>query len=113
MLWQGTTTAKKCEMLFRMSERNPEATRKAIICAAAAELLERGYAGSSLSQIAGRLNVTKGALAYHFSTKHKLLEAVAAALQESVRATYGQAMKAFPVSGSQHGDVALLRRPSD
>lgn len=88
-------------MLLRMSERNPEATRKAIIEAAAAELLERGYAGASLSRIAARLHVTKGALAYHFPTKSKLLDVLAEALLGAVTDTYSRAMRTFPSSGSR------------
>lgn len=88
-------------MLFRMSERNPEATRKAIIEAAAAELLERGYSGASLSRIAARLHVTTGALAYHFPTKSKLLDVLAEALLRAVTDTYSRAMRTFPGSGSR------------
>lgn len=44
-------------------------TRRAIAEAAAQEFLLRGYAGTSLSAVAERLGLTKGALAYHFPTK--------------------------------------------
>lgn len=44
-------------------------TRKAIAEAAAHEFLLHGYAGASLSAIADRLNLTKGALTYHFRAK--------------------------------------------
>lgn len=44
-------------------------TREVILEAAAREVFEHGYAGASMSGIAGRLGLTKGALAYHFPTK--------------------------------------------
>lgn len=46
-----------------------KANRKAIAEAAAQEFLLHGYAGTSLSAIAKRLELTKGALSYHFPTK--------------------------------------------
>ncbi|OAV53921.1 TetR/AcrR family transcriptional regulator [Enteractinococcus helveticum] len=44
-------------------------TKNAIAEAAAQELLDHGYAGTSLAKIAKRLGQTKGALTYHFPTK--------------------------------------------
>lgn len=45
------------------------ATRTAIAEAAAQEFVSNGYAGASLSRIANRLGLTKGALVYHFRAK--------------------------------------------
>lgn len=47
----------------------PSATKTAMADAAALEFLSHGYAGASLSSIAARLGLTKGALTYHFKTK--------------------------------------------
>lgn len=44
-------------------------TRNAIAEAAAQEFVSNGYAGASLSRIADRLGLTKGALVYHFRAK--------------------------------------------
>jgi len=54
------------------------ARRDEIIRAAAAEFDEVGYAAASLSSIAARLNRTKGAMSYHFSSKGSLAQEVAA-----------------------------------
>lgn len=51
-----------------------ETTRTQIAEAAAAEFLRNGYAGTSLSQIAARLDLTKGALSYHFPNKATFAE---------------------------------------
>jgi AcrR family transcriptional regulator len=53
------------------------ARRDEIIRAAAAEFDEVGYAAASLSSIAARLNRTKGAMSYHFSSKGSLAQEVA------------------------------------
>jgi AcrR family transcriptional regulator len=44
--------------------------------AAAAEILAVGYTSASLSSIAARLGVTKGALAYHFPSKSDMADAL-------------------------------------
>ncbi len=53
-----------------------------ILEAAAHEVFEHGYVGASLSGIAGRLGLTKGALAYHFPTKSRILDALVVRLRE-------------------------------
>ncbi|GAA4191406.1 hypothetical protein GCM10022288_22110 [Gryllotalpicola kribbensis] len=53
------------------------ARRDEIVRAAAAEFDEVGYAAASLSSIAARLNRTKGAMSYHFSSKGALAHEVA------------------------------------
>lgn len=72
-----------------------------MVHAAAAELLEHGYAGSSLSRIAARLALTKGALAHHFPTKGKLLDAVVGHLEVVLESSHTQALEAFPNRGSR------------
>lgn len=60
-----------------------ERTRHRLLSAAAEEILEHGYAASSMAKIARRLDLTKGALGHHFPTKRTILVAL---LDESVRA---------------------------
>lgn len=72
-----------------------------MVHASAAELLEHGYAGSSLARIAGRINLTKGALAYHFPTKVSLLDAVVGHLRVVLAASHTQAIEIFPNRGSR------------
>lgn len=52
-----------------------ESTRDALVASAVALFSKRGYAGTSLDEIARRALVTKGALYHHFSGKQALFEA--------------------------------------
>ncbi|MCP3424835.1 TetR/AcrR family transcriptional regulator [Rothia sp. AR01] len=51
-------------------------TRAAILRIAAEEFERRGYAATALSEIAGRLGVTKGTVYFHFPTKSAVALAV-------------------------------------
>ncbi len=52
-----------------------ESTRSALVESAVELFTKRGYAGTSLDEIAKRARVTKGALYHHFSGKQALFEA--------------------------------------
>ncbi len=52
-----------------------ESTRTALVESAVELFTKRGYAGTSLDEIAKRARVTKGALYHHFSGKQALFEA--------------------------------------
>jgi AcrR family transcriptional regulator len=52
-----------------------ESTRSALVDSAVVLFTKRGYAGTSLDEIAKRARVTKGALYHHFSGKQALFEA--------------------------------------
>jgi AcrR family transcriptional regulator len=62
-----------------------EATRAALLDEATTLFAERGYAGTSLEDVASASRVTRGAVYHHFASKQALFEAVLA-LQEG-RAT--------------------------
>lgn len=70
-------------------------TREVILQAAAQEVLEHGYVGASLSGIAGRLGLTKGALAYHFPTKDRILAALVGRLRETLATSDTAAVEVF------------------
>ena len=55
-----------------------EATRRALLNAAAEQFYEAGYHGGSVSEIVARAGLTKGALYFHFPDKRALAEAVIA-----------------------------------
>lgn len=59
-----------------------EATRAELIRVASDLFAERGYAGASLEDIAGKVGLTKGALYHHFRDKRALFEAVVAQVLE-------------------------------
>src|SRR2546423_11437934 len=52
-----------------------ESTRSALVNSAVELFTKRGYAGTSLDEVARRARVTKGALYHHFSGKQALFEA--------------------------------------
>jgi len=56
--------------------RRPKETRAALLEAAFWEIYENGYQAASLERIIERVEVTKGALYHHFSSKKKLAFAV-------------------------------------
>ena len=58
-----------------MDERRTD-TREQIRAVALEMFAERGYAGTSLREIAERLGVTKAALYFHFRTKEEILTAI-------------------------------------
>jgi len=53
-----------------------EATRAALLDQATALFAERGYAGTSLEDVAAASQVTRGAVYHHFASKQALFEAV-------------------------------------
>jgi AcrR family transcriptional regulator len=53
-----------------------EATRAALLDEATALFAERGYAGTSLEDVASASRVTRGAVYHHFASKRALFEAV-------------------------------------
>ncbi|WP_367139162.1 TetR/AcrR family transcriptional regulator [Saccharothrix sp. HUAS TT1] len=52
-----------------------ESTRRALVDSAVELFTKRGYAGTSLDEVAKRARLTKGALYHHFSGKQALFEA--------------------------------------
>lgn len=60
----------------RRTRANGRASRKAILVAAADVFAEKGYRGTSLTEIANRVGMTQPGLLHHFKTKDELLLAV-------------------------------------
>jgi AcrR family transcriptional regulator len=61
-----------------------ESTRSALVDSAVELFTKRGYAGTSLDEVAKRARVTKGALYHHFSGKQALFEAAFAKVESVV-----------------------------
>ncbi|ASR34833.1 TetR family transcriptional regulator [Prauserella marina] len=66
-------------------EEYSESTRSALVDSAIALFTTRGYAGTSLDEIAKRTKVTKGALYHHFSGKQAVFEAAFDAVETDVK----------------------------
>lgn len=60
-------------------QRDPEATRQALLAAGTRLFAERGYDGVPLSAIADRAGVNKAMVSYHFGGKRKLYRAIVTA----------------------------------
>ena len=61
-----------------------ESTRSALVDSAVDLFAKRGYAGTSLDEIAKRARVTKGALYHHFNGKQALFEAAFEKVESAV-----------------------------
>src|SRR4051795_6117059 len=70
----GRKVVKVATMRSRRLEYS-ESTRDALVDSAVELFTKRGYAGTSLDEVAKRARVTKGALYHHFSGKQALFEA--------------------------------------
>lgn len=51
-------------------------TRERVLRAAASELVQSGYRGTTLARVAARAHVTMGAVSFHFPTKQALVQEV-------------------------------------
>jgi AcrR family transcriptional regulator len=81
-----------------------EATRAALLDQATALFAERGYAGTSLEDVASASQVTRGAVYHHFASKQALFEAVLDRQEARVTAD----VTAAAVSAADPWDAAML-----
>jgi AcrR family transcriptional regulator len=77
--------------MARTAGSHADGTRHRILHAARELFVERGYAGTSVRDIAEHLGMTKGALYYHFSSKEDLLYALLEPLLEALEEFVAQA----------------------
>ncbi|WP_236789439.1 TetR/AcrR family transcriptional regulator [Amycolatopsis sp. GM8] len=70
-----------------------ESTRSALVDSAVELFTKRGYAGTSLDEVARRARVTKGALYHHFNGKQALFEAAFAQVESRVHSELGEIMR--------------------
>jgi AcrR family transcriptional regulator len=73
-----------------------EATRAALLETATAMFAERGFAQTSLDEIATATQVTRGAVYHHFDSKQALFEAVLESLEEDIAQHVAGAATAAP-----------------
>ena len=83
----------------RVKSRDPQSKRRALIKAAAEDIVERGYANSTLASTAARIGLTKGAFAYHFPTKADLVAALSEIAGEQVAEADAVATLLYPEGG--------------
>ncbi|MFD0854063.1 TetR/AcrR family transcriptional regulator, partial [Actinomadura adrarensis] len=67
-----------------MTERKPQDTRERILETALDLFFERGYQGTSMREIANRLELTKASVFYHFPSKAVLLATLCEPLSDEL-----------------------------
>ncbi|MFF0432890.1 TetR/AcrR family transcriptional regulator [Streptomyces sp. NPDC004327] len=80
------------------------ATRQRLLEAAVACLAEHGWAGSTVSAVAERAGVSRGAAQHHFPTREDLFTAAV----EYVAEERSQALRELPAVGRQEAVAALV-----
>lgn len=73
--------------------------RDGILNAAALEIVEHGYAASSLASIASRLGLTKGALVRRFPAKEDIAWGIIGTLRDVISTEYSRSLDVYPQSG--------------
>jgi AcrR family transcriptional regulator len=81
------------EKPYRSNRERSDATRNALVSAARALFVEKGYAGTSTPEIAVAAGITRGALYHHFKDKRDLFRAV---LDREARAVADEIETAAP-----------------
>ncbi|GAA2241910.1 ScbR family autoregulator-binding transcription factor [Rarobacter faecitabidus] len=76
-------------------------TRLRLLTAAAEVLADEGYAATSLSTVAARIGLTKGAFAYHFPTKGTISEALRDEFLATVDGIEARSREVFPDKPAQ------------
>ena len=87
-----------------MVETEIAGTRTRILDIARDLIAERGYGGTSISQIAAKLGTSKAALYYHFKSKEEILDAL---LSEPMIAFQELARKAAALPPERRGEEIL------
>jgi len=85
-------------------EMYSEATRAALLDEGTTMFAARGYAGTSLEDVASASQVTRGAVYHHFASKQALFEAVLEAQEERVMAVVAAAAE----GGRDPWEAAML-----
>jgi AcrR family transcriptional regulator len=78
---RATTDARRAEGSTTLRAQHVEATRRAVLAAARAAFGRKGYAQTSVDEIAAAAGVTKGAVYHHFEGKEALFRAVHAEVE--------------------------------
>lgn len=99
----------------RTQQERSDATRAALVTAARASFAARGYAATSLGDVAAEAGVTKGALYHHFRGKQDLFREVFEGEQNriSLQIVDAYARRADPWKGFYEGCRAFLEASRD
>ncbi|GAA2764813.1 TetR/AcrR family transcriptional regulator [Streptomyces paradoxus] len=101
----GVSTADRAERVPKQDRSR--ATRQRLLEAAVACLAEHGWAGSTVSVVAERAGVSRGAAQHHFPTREDLFTAAVEYVAEE-RSTALRALFPEGAAGDRHAVVAAL-----
>ncbi|GGX23082.1 TetR/AcrR family transcriptional regulator [Streptomyces lomondensis] len=101
----GVSTVDRAERVPKQDRSR--ATRQRLLEAAVACLAEHGWAGSTVSVVAERAGVSRGAAQHHFPTREDLFTAAVEYVAEE-RSTALRALFPEGASGDRHAVVAAL-----
>jgi AcrR family transcriptional regulator len=105
---RGSSDGGEAEPSLR--SQHVEATRRAVLAAARASFGRKGYAQSSLDEIAAAARVTKGAVYHHFAGKKALFRAVYSEVEAEAQARTAEAVdpEAAPIDQIVAGVLGYL-----
>jgi AcrR family transcriptional regulator len=83
---RATTGGSASERPATLRSEHVEATRRAVLAAARAAFGQKGYAQTSVDEIAAAARVTKGAVYHHFAGKEALFRAVYSEVEAEAQA---------------------------
>ncbi|NUP47791.1 MAG: TetR/AcrR family transcriptional regulator [Catenulispora sp.] len=88
-------------------EQYSEATRAALLAAAARRFAEHGFAATALEDVAADIQATRGAVYHHFANKTALFRAVYEDTEKEMLKRVEQAAAAYPDDPGAAADAAL------
>jgi AcrR family transcriptional regulator len=91
-----------------LRSQHAEATRRAVLAAARSFFGRKGYAQTSVDEIAAEARVTKGAVYHHFAGKEALFRAVHAEVEAEAQAQAREAAARDPKESSIDQIVAVV-----
>ena len=88
----------------RRAQRDAEKTRTRILASALALFAKKGYVHTTFTDIAARLKMTKGAVYWHFESKHALLTAL---IDEMLGKFRRQIVELLPTGETSFGGLSF------
>jgi AcrR family transcriptional regulator len=102
---RATTDGSGSEPATTLRSQHVEATRRAVLAAARSSFGSKGYARTSVDEIAAAARVTKGAVYHHFAGKEALFRAVHAEVEGEAEA---RAVAARDPAGSPIDQIVAM-----
>ncbi len=104
---RGGRSSRPAKRRRTQAERSAE-TRAKLMAAAVASLLERGYAGTTTTELAKRAGVSRGAQVHHFPTKAELVTHAVKHLADRWIHEFQRVKRTLPPGGDRSSAVIDL-----